>query len=120
MKKYLLSLFMLSSLAISSCGDKAEDINVADIDSECGCVESMNIVLNEMIEAIDGKKISEMSDEDEKAFKEKIKPLKDKVEEITKHCNKKFPNVKYDKIKDCAAVEELKKTIEKAKDLGLN
>jgi len=101
-------------------GSSASNIKVSELNSECGCVESMNIVLNEMIEAIDGKKISEMSDEDKKAFKEKTKPLKDKVEEITKHCNKKFPNVKYDKIKDCAAVEELKKTIEKAKDLGLN
>lgn len=117
MKKLFLSLFVLGTFALSSCGDKAEDINVADIDSECGCVESMNIVMNEMIEAIDGKKISDMSDEEKKAFEEKTKPLTDKAEEIQKHCDKKFPKTNYQEIKDCAAVEEFKKTMEKFKDL---
>jgi len=117
MKKLFLSVFVLGALALTSCGDKAEDINVSDIDSECGCVESMNIVMNEMIEAIDGKKISDMSDEDKKALEEKTKPLSDKAEEIQKHCDKKFPKVDFEEIKDCAAVEEFKKTMGKLRDL---
>lgn len=101
----------------SSGVDKAEDINLSDIDSECSCVESTNIVKNEMIEAIDGKKISDMSDEEKKAFKEKTKPLRDKAEEIEEHCDKKFPKTDYEEIKDCDAVEEFKKTMEKMKEL---
>lgn len=117
MKKLFLSLFVLGTFALSSCGDKAEDINVADIDSECGCVESMNIVMNEMIEAIDGKKYPTCQMRRKKAFEEKTKPLTDKAEEIQKHCDKKFPKTNYQEIKDCAAVEEFKKTMEKFKDL---
>ncbi|MEY3085699.1 MAG: hypothetical protein RL037_1879 [Bacteroidota bacterium] len=111
MKKVFLSLLVLSSLTLSSCSDKAEDLKVADIDSECGCVESMNIVMKEMIGLLDGKKPADMSEEDMKAMEEKAKPLEKKIKEIEDHCEKKFPKLKLEDIKDCPAVEELKKTM---------
>ena len=117
MKKIFLSLLVLSSLALSSCSDKAEDLKVADIDSECGCVESMNIVMKEMIGLLDGKKLADMSDEDKKAMEEKANTLEKKMEEIGEHCDKKFPKSKLEDIKDCPAVEEFKKTMKKMNEM---
>lgn len=121
MKKVFLSLLVLSSLTLSSCGgaEKAADLKVADIDSECGCVEAANVVMNEMIGLFDGKKPADMSDEDKKAIEEKAKPLEKKFKEIEEHCDKKFPKVKdFKDVKDCDAVEELKKTMGKMNDLN--
>lgn len=118
MKKLFFIPFVLGVFAFSSCGDseggKASEIKVSDIDSECGCVEAMDIVMNEMIESLGGKKINEFSEDDLKALEEKNKPLEDKAEEIKKHCKEKFPNIKRpEEIKNCPAVEKLKKTMEK-------
>ena len=68
--------------------------------------------MKEMIGLLDGKKPADMSEEDMKAMEEKAKPLEKKIEEIKEHCEKKFPKLKPEDIKDCPAVEELKKTME--------
>ncbi len=114
MKKLFLNLFVLGVFAFSSCGDSekeekgssASEIKVSEINSACGCVEAWNLVLKEGVEKLEGKKKSELSPEENDAFKEKTKHLKDKFEEIYKHCDKKFPGLKIEELKDCAAVEE--------------
>lgn len=79
MTKLFLRLLFLGTLILSSCKENAEDINVAEIDSECGCVESMNIVLKEFLEVKGDKKMLDMSMEERKTYSEKIGPLADKA-----------------------------------------
>lgn len=116
MKKLFLSVFVLGALALSSCGDSdkeksssASNIKVSEINTECECIEAANSLMKELLSMMDGKKPSELSEDEVSKLKEKAKPLKEKSDEIKKHCNDKFPNLfpyNVEKVKNCAALEE--------------
>jgi hypothetical protein len=82
--KQILVAFLFTALVIS-CGNKAKDIDVSEIKTECEVLDAMVIVANEIIalgEAVDSEEGA--SEEQKKEFKS----LMEKVKEIENQGNK--------------------------------
>jgi len=110
--KQILVAFLFATLVIS-CGGKAEDIDVKELETECDIVDAMEIVMDEIIvlgEAVDSE---EGASEEQK---EEFKSLGEKAEEIEKQASKL--DLDEDKLEDCPNFETLKKKGKKTRKLG--
>jgi hypothetical protein len=95
--KQILVAFLFTALVIS-CGNKAKDIDVSELKTECEAVDAMLIVLDEVIalgEAVDSEEGA--SEEQKKEFKllyEKTEEIEDYIKEsdFSEKAFKKCPN----------------------------
>jgi hypothetical protein len=115
MKKLLLPIAILS-LGIVSCGSKkkektAEDIVVADLKTECDCVDAMSLVANETLLLIDKFPTEEEMKKDQEASA-KFEKMESKLKEIDNRCGKEL-NIKKEEAQKCAGWDVLNTTMEK-------
>ena len=76
--KQILVAFLFTALVIS-CGNKAKDINVSEIKTECEALDAMITVADELIALGDAVDSEEGASEEQK---EEFKSLGEKAEEI--------------------------------------
>ena len=77
--KQILVAFLFATLVIS-CGNKAKDIDVKELKTECEAVDAMIIVMDEALELVEAVDAEEGASEEQKKESES---LKEKLEEIT-------------------------------------
>ena len=109
--KQILVAFLFATLVIS-CGNKAKDIDVSELKTECEAVDAMEIVFDELIalgEAVDSE---EGASEEQK---EEFKSLGEKMEEIMTQVSKL--DLDEDKLEDCPSFETVEKKNKKIKKL---
>ncbi|MCB9189847.1 MAG: hypothetical protein H6599_11280 [Flavobacteriales bacterium] len=115
MKKVLLSLGVVATLAMTSCGGgSAEDIKVEDLKDACGCVDAMNVVADDVLATVDKFDSEEELEKDEEAVK-KIDALEEKFEEIEDHCKDKL-EVKKSDIEACDGFKTFVEKMEKIEE----
>jgi len=104
--KKLVMVFALGAM-LGSCGSDAADIDVASLDSPCGCVEASITVMDEMIALVaEAKDLGQDASEgDQKDIEEKGEVLQDKMKEIETKCKGDLAAEKAGD--DCAALKEL-------------
>ena len=99
--KQILAAFLFTALVIS-CGNKAKDINVSEIKTECELVDAMDLLMGEIValaEAVDSEEgASEAQKKEYKSLMEKGEELEDYLKEsdFSKKAFKKCP--KYETI----------------------
>ena len=76
--KQILVAFLFTALVIS-CGNKAKDINVSEIKTECEAVDAVITVADEMLELVEAVDSEEGASEEQK---KEFKLLYEKREEI--------------------------------------
>ena len=109
--KQILVAFLFATLVIS-CGNKAKDIDVSELKTECEAVDAMEIVFDEVIalgEAVDSE---EGASEEQK---EEFKSLGEKVQEIGEQSDEL--GFKESDLEDCPSFEILEKKIKKTRKL---
>ena len=109
--KQILVAFLFTALVIS-CGNKAKDIDVKELTTECDLVDAMEIVLDEIIvlgEAVDSE---EGASEEQK---EEFKSLGEKAQEIGEQSDEL--GFKESDLEDCPNFETLEKKIKKTRKL---
>ena len=107
--KQILVAFLFTALVIS-CGNKAKDIDVKELTTECDLVYAMEIVLDEIIvlgEAVDSE---EGASEEQK---EEFKSLGEKAEEI----NERADELGFKDEPDCPNYKTLEKKMKNLKKL---
>ena len=107
--KQILVAFLFTALVIS-CGNKAKDIDVSELKTECEAVDAMLIVLDEVIalgEAVDSE---EGASEEQK---EEFKSLGEKAQEIGEQSDEL--GFEESDLEDCPNFETLEKKIKKAR-----
>ena len=119
--KQILVAFLFTALIIS-CGGKAEDINVKELETECDIVDAMEIVMDEIIvlgEAVDSEEgvlgAITYGFEGSKEQKKEFESLQEIIEDIEKRMRK----LEFDKddLEDCPNFETVNKKIKKAKSI---
>ena len=99
--KQILVAFLFTALVIS-CGNKAKDINVSEIKTECEVVDAVLIVMDEIIalgEAVDSEEgASEAQKKEYKSLMEKAKEIENQADEL---------NLEKSNAKDCPNIETL-------------
>ena len=103
--KKLVMVFALGAM-LGSCGGGAAEIDVATLDSPCGCTEAAISVMDEMIDLrkkAEGMK--DASEEDQKAVMTEFEGLQAKMTEIETKCVGDLAAEKAGE--DCAALKEL-------------
>jgi hypothetical protein len=104
-----LSLLFLVLIFAISCGRKAEDIRLSDLKTACDYVTAMTDVFDEaQIIIKDTKHWEDLNN----LQKEKLKILRNKLDEISEAAKKKFTKAE---AKECS---NYKKMVEKAKKLN--
>ena len=116
--KQILVAFLFATLVIS-CGGKAEDIDVKELETECDVVDAMEIVMDEIIvlgEAVDPEEgvlgaIAygfEGSKEQKKEY--------ESLQEIAENIEKRMRKLELDKddLEDCTNYEIVDKKVKKA------
>jgi len=82
--KQILAAFLFTALVIS-CGNKAKDINVKELKTECEALDAVLIITDEVLklaEAVDSEEgASEEQKKEYKSLVEKAKELEDYLEE---------------------------------------
>ena len=107
--KQILVAFLFTALVIS-CGNKAKDINVSELKTECEVVDAIVIVANEIValgEAVDSEEGA--SEEQKKEFKslmEKAKEIENQGREL---------NIDKSKAEACPNYETVKGNREKVR-----
>ncbi len=76
--KQILVAFLFATLVIS-CGNKAKDINVKELKTECEALDAMLIVADEVLELVEAVDSEEGASEEQK---KEYKLLSEKAEEI--------------------------------------
>ena len=104
--KQILVTFLFTALVIS-CGNKAKDIDVKELETECDVVDAMEIVTDELIALVEAV-YSEEGDLKEQM--EEFKSLGEKAQEILKQADEL--GFKLSEEPDCPNVETLKKKTE--------
>ena len=97
--KQILVAFLFTALVIS-CGNKAKDINVSELKTECEVVDALLIVMDEIIalgEAVDSEEGAS------EAQKKEYKSLVEKAEEIGAQSDRL--DFKKSDLKDCPNFE---------------
>ena len=109
--KQILAAFLFTALVIS-CGNKAKDINVSEIKTECEVVDAMSIVMDEVIalgEAVDSEEgASEEQKEEFKSLGEKALEIGEQSDEL---------GFKQSDLEDCPNYETSKKKLKKSRKL---
>ena len=109
--KQILVAFLFTALVIS-CGNKAKDINVSELKTECEVVDAMLIVFNEIIALADAVDSEEGATEEQK---KEFKSLKEKTQEIGEQSDEL--GFKESDVEDCPSFETLEKKIGRAEIL---
>ena len=109
--KKLVMVFALGAM-LGSCGGGAAEIDVATLDSPCGCAEARNQVMEEYVtmagEISEGLK--DASADDLKSFKDDSDALESKMKDIRKKCKGDLAIDKAEE--DCEAAKTYEKTAE--------
>ena len=83
--KQILVAFLFTALVIS-CGNKAKDIDVSELKTECEVVDAMITVADEMLEIMEANDFSEekfkLAAEEQKKEYKLLKEKKDEIEEV--------------------------------------
>ena len=110
--KKLVMVFALGAMLGSCGGGDAADIDVASLDSPCGCTEAAISVMDEMIALVaEAKDLGEdASEDDQKEITAKGETLEAKMKEIETKCVGELAAEKAGD--DCAAKKELPKQME--------
>ena len=119
--KQILVAFLFATLVIS-CGGKAEDIDVKELETECDIVDAMEIVMDEIIvlgEAVDPEEgvlgAITYGFEGSKEQKKEFESLQEIIEDIGKRMSKlEFDE---DDLEDCPNFETVDKKMKKVKSI---
>ena len=119
--KQILVAFLFTALVIS-CGNKAKDIDVKELETECDIVDAMEIVMDEIIvlgEAVDSEEgvlgAITYGFEGSKEQKKEYESLKEIVEDIGERMIKlEFDE---DDLEDCPNFEIVEKKGKKARSI---
>ena len=107
--KQILVAFLFTALVIS-CGNKAKDINVSEIKTECEVVDAMSIVMDEVIalgEAVDSEEgASEEQKEEFKSLGEKAQEIREQSDEL---------GFKESDLEDCPNFETVEKKLKNSR-----
>ena len=82
--KQILVAFLFTALVIS-CGNKAKDINVSELKTECEILDAMIIVANEMValgEAVDSEEPSDAQKKEWKSLEDLGEEIREKVDDL--------------------------------------
>jgi hypothetical protein len=112
--KQILVAFLFTALVIS-CGNKAKDIDVSEIKTECEVVDAMLIVTDEVLELVEAVDSEEGASEEQK---KEYKSLMEKAEEIVEYIKESDFSKKA--LEDCPqyeTMERLDKKMRKARKL---
>ena len=119
--KYIKYITLSLSLLFVSCKSddasidqdlkRAEDIKEEGLKSDCDCVEGLDILLQDILSFIEDK-----SDKELGANKDLLQKKVNNFEKIGLYCgeNYGFDALNLDKINDCGAVNDFKKTMKEA------
>ena len=110
--KQILVAFLFATLVIS-CGNKAKDIDVSELKTECDVTDASLIVMDEVIalgEAVDSEEGA--SEEQKKEYES----LRAKMQEIMKQASKL--DLDKDKYEDCPNYETAKKKGKKTRKVN--
>jgi len=109
--KQILAAFLFTALVIS-CGNKAKDIDVSELTTECEVADAMLIVVDEVIalgEAVDSEEgASEEQKEEFKSLREKGQEIEEQSDEL---------GFKESDLEDCPNFETLEKKSKKIRKL---
>jgi hypothetical protein len=112
--KQILVAFLFTALVIS-CGNKAKDINVKELKTECEVVDAMVLLMDEIValgEAVDSEEGA--SEEQKKEYKS----LGEKVDEIENQVSESdFSKKAFEKCPKYETLERLDKKMRKARKL---
>ncbi len=98
-RQFIFSILLV--FAVSACSsESAKDIKTKDIKNVCDCVDSLQMVVDELSILKDSDPTTEN--------KAQIKLLQNKLNDIRNHCYKQF---KIEKMKECKGFKELEKDI---------
>ena len=119
--KQILVAFLFTALVIS-CGGKAEDIDVKELETECDIVDATEIVMDEIIvlgEAVDPEEgvlgAITYGFEGSKEQKKEFESLQEIIEDIGKRMSKlEFDE---DDLEDCPNFETVDKKMKKVKSI---
>ena len=116
--KQILVAFLFATLVIS-CGGKAEDIDVKELETECDVVDAMEIVMDEIIvlgEAVDPEEgvlgAIAYGFEGSKEQKKEYESLQEIADDIKKRMSKL--ELDEDDLEDCTNYEIVDKKVKKA------
>ena len=119
--KQILVAFLFTALVIS-CGNKAKDIDVKELETECDVVDAMEIVMDEIIvlgEAVDPEEgvlgAITYGFEGSKEQKKEYESLAEKVQEIKERADEL--DFKESDLEDCPNFETVDKKIKKVKSI---
>ena len=107
--KQILVAFLFATLVIS-CGNKAKDIDVKELKTECEALDAMMIVADETLELVEAVDSEEGASEEQK---KEYKLLGEKVEEIEDYLEESDFSKKA--FKKCPKYETLESKMKKAK-----
>ena len=110
--KQILVAFLFTALVIS-CGNKAKDINVSELKTECEAVDAVITVADEMLELVEAVDSEEGASGEQKYEWE---DLGEKIEEIEDHLkNEGFSKKAIKKCPKWETIEPLMKKIKKSR-----
>jgi len=119
--KQILVAFLFATLVIS-CGNKAKDIDVSELKTECEVVDAIEIVIDEIIvlgEAVDPEEgvlgAITYGFEGSKEQKKEYESLEEKAQEIKEQSDEL--GFKESDLEDCPNFETVDKKMKKAKSI---
>ena len=107
--KQILVAFLFTALVIS-CGNKAKDIDVSELKTECEAVDALITVADEMLELVEAVDSEEGASEEQK---KEYKLLGEKAEEIEDYLKESDFSKKA--FKKCPKYETLESKIKKSR-----
>ena len=110
--KQILGAFLFTALVIS-CGNKAKDIDVKELETECDVVDAMITVVDEMLELAEAVDSEEGASEEQK---KEYKLLGEKAEEIGEQSDEL--GFKESDLEDCPSFEIYEKKFKKFEKIG--
>jgi myo-inositol-1-phosphate synthase len=112
--KQILVAFLFATLVIS-CGNKAKDINVKELKTECEALDAMLIVADEVVELVEAVDSEEGASEEQK---KEYKLLSEKAEEIQDYLEESdFSKKAFKNCPKYETLERLEKKMRKARKL---
>ena len=110
----ILVAFLFATLVIS-CGNKAKDIDVSELKTECEAVDAFIIILDEVLELVEAVDSEEGASEEQK---KKYKLLEEKRGEIEDHLKESgFSRKAFEKCPKYETIKSNKKIFPKSKKI---